>query len=432
MTKPPLLFDWVREIKPDLKKIDSIPLTGAVLPFPWEEFSSQLARTFDCEGLMFQPGEISWRAGKDLYEGLGDSPISQSFSIPPLPGTICWIMPSQEMDILAALLLSKDTQPLLLHDQDLAESFYRFFTLEILHHLTQCPPFDKTLTPLLINQSTQPDQDSLCWDITLRLKGHAILGRLVIPPDFRHHWVEHFAQQPVQTALSQQMLQLIDVIVHVEAGKTHLTLNEWKQVQAGDFILVDNCSLDPTKLDGRVMLSIYGKQAFRAKLKNGTLKILELPLSHEVDTPMTNHKEDEDDLNDLDLPEENSEGFEEDEDLFGEDDLFTEEEETEATTETETPLEEPSEPPLPKASAPSSSAQPISPEEIPLALTVEIGQIQMTMDQLLKLEPGNLLEIEIHPENGVDLTINGKLVGKGELIRIGEALGVRVLQIGRT
>ena len=55
----------------------------------------------------------------------------------------------------------------------------------------------------------------------------------------------------------------------------------------------------------------------------------------------------------------------------------------------------------------------------------------MTIEQLLKLEPGNLLEIDIHPENGVDLTINGKIVGKGELIHIGEAIGVRVLELGR-
>jgi flagellar motor switch protein FliN/FliY len=54
----------------------------------------------------------------------------------------------------------------------------------------------------------------------------------------------------------------------------------------------------------------------------------------------------------------------------------------------------------------------------------------MTVEQLTKLEPGNLLEIEIHPENGVLLTIQGKAVGKGELIRVGEAIGVRVLQLG--
>jgi flagellar motor switch protein FliN len=152
---------------------------------------------------------------------------------------------------------------------------------------------------------------------------------------------------------------------------------------------------------------------------------------------MAKQPENEDDLTDLDASEEESKEFE-DEDLFEEtedEDLFTEEE-------METTIE-PSAPPVgankqglapavkPIAPSVESREQPISPEQIPLALTVEVGQIQMTMDQVLKLEPGNLLEIDIHPEKGVDLTINGKVVGKGELIVIGETLGVRVLQVGR-
>jgi flagellar motor switch protein FliN/FliY len=54
----------------------------------------------------------------------------------------------------------------------------------------------------------------------------------------------------------------------------------------------------------------------------------------------------------------------------------------------------------------------------------------MSIEQLMKLEPGNLLDVDIRPEHSVNLTIQGKLVGKGELIRIGDAVGVRILQLG--
>lgn len=73
---------------------------------------------------------------------------------------------------------------------------------------------------------------------------------------------------------------------------------------------------------------------------------------------------------------------------------------------------------------------PVSPRRIPVSIAVEVGNIQMTMDKLLQLEPGNLLDIPANPENGVDLTINGKLVARGELIRIGENLGVRIIELG--
>jgi flagellar motor switch protein FliN/FliY len=433
MTIPLTSFDWVREIKPDLKKLDSIPLTGAVPPFPWEELSSRLARSLDREKLSIQPGEVSWRAKENLYEGLGDSPFPLIFSIPSLQGQVCWVMPAQEIDILVALLLTRESHPPSLHDPELSESFYHFLALEVLYHLTQVS-FDKTLIPILTNQTTLPNQDSLTWDISLRLQDQTIWGRLLIAPEFRRSWVEHFAHQQESSALSKQMAQLIDVVVHLEAGKTHLLLDEWKAVQLGDFILLDTCSVNQERFDGRVTLTINGKPAFRAKLKDGTLKILEFPLLHEVDTPMTKQPEDEDDLSDLDLSEEN-EDFE---DLLQEtddEDLFTEEEEeikteTEATTSSEEEVKQEASS-IAKSTNPLAQQTLVTAQQIPLTLTVEVGQIQMTMDQLLKLEPGNLLEINIHPENGVDLTINGKLVGKGELIRIGDTFGVRVLQIGR-
>ena len=435
-------YDWVREIKPDLKKLDSIPLTGAAPPFPWDDFSARLARSFDREGLTIQPGEITWRDKDHLYEGLGDSPCPLIFSVPPLRGQVAWVMPTQEMSILAALLLTNESHPLSLHDRTLSESFYHFLALEVLYNLTQVS-FDKSLSPILTNQTSLPLQDSLCWDISLRLQDHTVWGRLIISPEFRRAWIEHFAQRQEPTALTQQMTQLVEVTVHLEAGKTHLTLAEWQSTQLGDFIILDSCSLDSERLDGRVMLTINGKQAFRAKLKDETLKILELPLLHEVDTPMAKQSDDEDDFSDLDLNEDDDEDLE-DEDLFSDadeddDDLFTDDEELEteeevdeapeveeeATTET-TPTAAKEEAP-----APETKKSPLSPENIPVTLIVEVGQVQMTMEQLLKLEPGNLLDINLHPENGVDLTINGRLVGRGELIRIGEAIGVRVLQLGR-
>jgi len=61
---------------------------------------------------------------------------------------------------------------------------------------------------------------------------------------------------------------------------------------------------------------------------------------------------------------------------------------------------------------------------------IEIGQIQMTMEKLLLLEPGNVLDLNINPENGVDLVVNGKRIGKAELVRLGESIGIRILELG--
>jgi flagellar motor switch protein FliN len=73
------------------------------------------------------------------------------------------------------------------------------------------------------------------------------------------------------------------------------------------------------------------------------------------------------------------------------------------------------------------------PEETPeegVTLTVEIEQLHLPLQTLLHLEPGALLDWPLHPEQGVVLFSHGKKIGQGELLKLGETLGVRVLTHG--
>ena len=54
----------------------------------------------------------------------------------------------------------------------------------------------------------------------------------------------------------------------------------------------------------------------------------------------------------------------------------------------------------------------------------------MSARKLLELRPGNLLELDVHPDSPISLVTNGKSIARGELIRVGEVLGVRILEIG--
>lgn len=448
-------YDWVRSIDPNLAKLDSIPLTGSFPSFPWEEFSLGLARTFDREGLAVKPGEVSWRAKDDLLEGLEGTSFPLAVSIPSLKGQVSWVMPAQEIPMLATLLLTKDFHPSPLDNRALSESFYHFFALEVLYQFNEALA-DPSLTPLLTDPATLPNQDSLCIDISLKLQNHTIDGRLIVSPEFRLSWVDHFARKQKQPPFSQELAQAVDATIHLVAGSTHLSLADWMQVQMGDFIILDNCSFDPDTLTGRLLLTINDKQIFQAKYKEGMLKILQLPQLREAETSMAEQHDDPDELDDdLESSDENddessdeNDDFSEDEDLFSDadDDLFSEEEEDaeskeesevlelkeesekeEKTEEASNGQREASE----EEPSPSETSRLIAPEEIPISLVVEIGKVHLTMAQLLSMEPGNLLETDIHKDDKVNLTVNGKRVGKGELIRIGDVIGVRVVQIGR-
>jgi len=64
-------------------------------------------------------------------------------------------------------------------------------------------------------------------------------------------------------------------------------------------------------------------------------------------------------------------------------------------------------------------------------LTAEMGKIRIPLQKLLHLQPGTMLDIIQRPELGVDITIGGKRIGKGELLKLGEAVGLRILDVER-
>ena len=67
--------------------------------------------------------------------------------------------------------------------------------------------------------------------------------------------------------------------------------------------------------------------------------------------------------------------------------------------------------------------------DVPVTLTVELGRLNLTLTQLADLKPGDVVELNRHSRAPVELTSNGRLVARGELILIDTDLGVRVLNV---
>ncbi len=426
-------YDWLKSIPPELLKLDDIPLLGNPPSFPWESFSSLFAKQFELTSFRVEPGEIRWRTEEELTQGLGDDLHPLHIAVSAFEGRLCWLMTENDIAWMASALLHKGSnvspEPL---DSPTQEGFYRFFALEVVH-LFSLLEFDKTLTPHLLKDVSMPSGPSLCMDIKITLNEHTLWGRLVMSPEFRKAWKEHYAQRKLSTSLSQALAQKIEIELSLEAGKTFLSLETWKSIKAGDFVLLDHCSVEPGEEKSRIWITLNGNSLFRGKVKGGNVKILESPLYHEVYATMAkspeNHEEDEvekdefeemegeEDL-DLEEEEESEEEGTRERDAELEPDIFAEEKEEESPN--------PSEPSHP----PAKARKPLTPEELTVPLTIEVGRIQISVQKLMELQPGNLLELDVKPENGVDLVVNGKCVGKGELLRVGEALGVRILDLG--
>jgi flagellar motor switch protein FliN len=439
---PPVPYDWLKKIPSSLAQMDDVPLWGSSPSFPYKEFSSKFSNLFQINHLNIQSEAPQWRTPENLLEGMSDHVIPIHFAVSKVEGEACVLINQQDVDHLINLLLTQGTSPLALSDPGIKKGFIHFLALETAQIINQIN-FDQTLNPQILEKVDLPSENSVCIDLSIELKERTFWTRLVLSPQFQRSWKERYSVRSNKLAIPSPLAQKLEVIVSLEAGKTQMTLTEWKQIALGDFLILDSCTYMPDEEKGRVLLTIEGTSLFRAKLKAGSLKILEQPLYHEVETTMSKFPEDEDEHLQDDLEFDESSGFDDLDDDFtdleseieqsSEEEHLEEEEKEQATP---TMAEEAEEKEGEASSAPSESTKipeskkPLSPEEIPMTIVVEVARLQMPIQKLMELQPGNILELDVTPENGVDLVVNGNKIAKGELLRVGDALGVRILEIG--
>ncbi|WP_445222849.1 type III secretion system cytoplasmic ring protein SctQ (plasmid) [Bradyrhizobium sp. Pa8] len=68
-------------------------------------------------------------------------------------------------------------------------------------------------------------------------------------------------------------------------------------------------------------------------------------------------------------------------------------------------------------------------DSINLAVDVEVGRLTMPLTQLRELSVGQVLDLGFDATTNVNLRVNGQVVATGELVRIAERTGVRVLDL---
>ena len=68
-------------------------------------------------------------------------------------------------------------------------------------------------------------------------------------------------------------------------------------------------------------------------------------------------------------------------------------------------------------------------ENIETKLVVEAGAAMITVRDLLKLNVGSVIELDRLAGEHLDIRVNEMLVLKGEIVTIGETLGIRITDV---
>jgi flagellar motor switch protein FliN len=66
---------------------------------------------------------------------------------------------------------------------------------------------------------------------------------------------------------------------------------------------------------------------------------------------------------------------------------------------------------------------------VPLSVTAELGTCKMSVEEVLKLGAGSIIELDRLAGGPVDLMVNNKLIARGEVVAVDENFGVRVTEL---
>jgi flagellar motor switch protein FliN/FliY len=67
--------------------------------------------------------------------------------------------------------------------------------------------------------------------------------------------------------------------------------------------------------------------------------------------------------------------------------------------------------------------------DLPLDVSVELGRRRMSIQELLSLGPGSVIELDKVAGEPLDILINDRLVARGEAVVVNDKFGVRITDI---
>ncbi|MFN8179548.1 MAG: flagellar motor switch protein FliN [bacterium] len=68
--------------------------------------------------------------------------------------------------------------------------------------------------------------------------------------------------------------------------------------------------------------------------------------------------------------------------------------------------------------------------DVRLPLTIRLGSTRMSLDDVLRLAPGSVVELDRSEDEPLEVLANGRVIARGEVVVVDERFGLRITEIG--
>ncbi|MEL7431658.1 MAG: type III secretion system cytoplasmic ring protein SctQ [Chlamydiota bacterium] len=358
--------DLLRSL-PHVESSDPSPtkVLGPLLHFPANDFTTTLQERLNISDLSFQVGRRFWIKEEELRSWEQEKLICLSGS--PIAGNVYWFLEQEAIVKLLSWTIKKDQEKAALSSPILVEGLYHYVLLEMLDTLTKTPLFSRISPKITIEKPfTGP---CFAIEISLTHDREAVTGLLLLSKEFWESFHHYFAvwekEMPKQSSRSN-----LPLIAHLSVGHTFLSQNKLQNLQTGDVVLLDSLDYDLNKASGSARMTLGKTPLFQVRLNNDQIEI-------------------------------------------------------QSRTPPENVMESPEHTPTPE----QDPEDKIPLNEIPLALSIDLASVELSLKELSELSVGSSLALPDNPGHLVSLRLQGKKIATGELVSLGETFGVRILSI---
>jgi flagellar motor switch protein FliN len=67
--------------------------------------------------------------------------------------------------------------------------------------------------------------------------------------------------------------------------------------------------------------------------------------------------------------------------------------------------------------------------DVPVSLTIELGSCRLPMKEVLQLNIGSVVQLDKPADAPVELSVNGKLIARGEVVVVEDKFGVKITEV---
>ncbi|OGC12390.1 flagellar motor switch protein FliN [candidate division WOR-1 bacterium RIFOXYA12_FULL_52_29] len=67
--------------------------------------------------------------------------------------------------------------------------------------------------------------------------------------------------------------------------------------------------------------------------------------------------------------------------------------------------------------------------DIPISVTVELGNAELSLKEILELSEGSIIELNRLAGEPLDLKVGGQLVAQGEVVAVDDYYGLRITNV---